>query len=218
MTESLSPTPVAPPKTVLDFLRENWPWVASLVYVYVTAIGMVQAWFQYRAFDLNVFEFSDLNDFLLAAFREPTSFLAVLGLVAYGALGIPLSMVSTKVREQRGAASSGLPVYFRMLLHGRMQKWVMYGIFVLMVVIAPYSAPMYLHDGYGEKWKGSVLADAKRVVHVQLKDIKTVKGPEGWIRSVVLIGITAKFVFLYVPKTKRLLIVPLTNLIAMAKE
>jgi len=214
MAEALSPTPVVPPKTVLDFLRENWPWVASLVYVYVTAIGMVQAWFQYRAFDLNVFEFSDLNDFLLAAFREPMSFLAVIGLVAYGALGIPLA----KVREKKGVASSGLPALLHVLARGRMHKWIVYGTFVLVVVIAPYAAPWYLHDGYGEKWKRGVLADAKRVVHVRLKDVKTVKGPEGWIRSVVLIGITAKFVFLYVPQTKRLLIVPLTNLVAMAKE
>ena len=56
-------------------------WAAPIVYVYVTIVGMFQSWFQFNAFGINVFEFSGLNDFLLAAFRKPLSFLVIIGTV-----------------------------------------------------------------------------------------------------------------------------------------
>jgi hypothetical protein len=34
----------------LTMLKENWAWFASLSYIYVTIVGMVQAWLQFRAF------------------------------------------------------------------------------------------------------------------------------------------------------------------------
>ena len=211
MTSPVIHPTATPPRTILDFLRENWQWVAPLIYVYVTAVGMVQAWLQFQRFHLNIFEFSELNDFLLAAFREPLSFLAVLGLVAYGALGVLATLIFAKLRERRQAPGTGLPA-----LH-RTQKWTMWITFVTMVIIAPYFAPRLLHEGYGEEWKAKFLTDRERIVDVQLKDFKDTDDLDGWMRSLLLVGITGKFVFLYVPETKRILIVPVANLIAMTK-
>ena len=73
---------------LFGWFRDNWAWVAPLIYIYVTLTGMAQSWFQFNAFGINVFEFSELNDFLLAAFREPVSFLAILGLITYGGMGL----------------------------------------------------------------------------------------------------------------------------------
>ena len=62
--------------------RDNWTWVAPLLYLYVTAIGMTYSWLHFDAFQINVFDFAEINDFLLAAFREPKSFLSIVMLIA----------------------------------------------------------------------------------------------------------------------------------------
>ena len=63
--------------------RDNWTWAAPLVYLYVTIVGMVQSWFHFNEFQINVFDYAEINDFLLAAFREPKSFLYMLAMVLY---------------------------------------------------------------------------------------------------------------------------------------
>ena len=63
------------------WLRANWVWAAPLTYIYVTVFGMVQAWIRFNAFDINVFEFSGIEGFLMAAFREPLSFFIALWII-----------------------------------------------------------------------------------------------------------------------------------------
>ncbi|WP_020411179.1 hypothetical protein [Microbulbifer variabilis] len=55
----------------LDYLREHWALVASIGYLYLTSVGMVQSWTLFSRYDINIFEFAEINDFLLAAFRDP---------------------------------------------------------------------------------------------------------------------------------------------------
>ena len=83
----------------LGFLKENWKWAAPLFYIYVTIIGMVQSWLQFRVFGINVFEFSEINDFLLVAVREPLSFLVILGFVAYGGMLKIYQTINEKVEK-----------------------------------------------------------------------------------------------------------------------
>ena len=64
-------------------LRDNWTWIAPIGFLYVTYVGMFQSWMYFDAFGINVFEFAEFNDFLLAAFREPDSFLYLLVLLLY---------------------------------------------------------------------------------------------------------------------------------------
>ena len=51
----------------------------------VTFIGVIYSWRLYSLFGVNVFDFAEANDFLLAALKEPFAFLMsviTLGLVA----------------------------------------------------------------------------------------------------------------------------------------
>lgn len=62
-------------KSILVFLRDHWALVASIGYLYLSIMGMSQAYFFYQSFGINIFEFSELNDFALAAFKEPKTLL-----------------------------------------------------------------------------------------------------------------------------------------------
>lgn len=61
--------------SILVFLRDHWALVASIGYLYLSIMGMSQAYFFYQSFGINIFEFSELNDFALAAFKEPKTLL-----------------------------------------------------------------------------------------------------------------------------------------------
>ena len=69
---------------MLKLAKDHWTWFTSFVYIYVSVVGMVDAWKHFNAFGINVFEFAEINDFLLAAFREPQSFLVILLLIVLG--------------------------------------------------------------------------------------------------------------------------------------
>lgn len=51
--------------------------VISGLYLLSSAIGMLDSWWYFRQFGINVFLHSDLADFLLASFRSPTAWLVV---------------------------------------------------------------------------------------------------------------------------------------------
>jgi hypothetical protein len=63
-------------------LLANHPGVGiSALYVVSSAIGMLDSWWYYRQFNISIFFYSDVADFLLASFRSPTAWFVV-GLTA----------------------------------------------------------------------------------------------------------------------------------------
>jgi len=68
-----------------EFFLANPTVVLSLLYLYVTAIGMLYSAVLYGRFGINVFDYSEIGDFLLAAFKNPVAFLSGVLLAAVGA-------------------------------------------------------------------------------------------------------------------------------------
>jgi len=193
----------------LPLLKENWAWAAPLIYIYVTIVGMVQAWFQFRAFGINVFEFSELNDFLLAAFREPLSFLAILGIIAYGGIGMGVTKIVERIRK----AKSGQSLSW---IH-KFQRWMMNVTFILLVLIAPYFGPLTLHKGYGDEWKEDFLSNPDRKVKATFKDMDKYESNAGWVDNLVLIGTTDKYVFFFDESKREILTAPLSNVLLIRR-
>lgn len=63
---------------VQKWMHDNWIWMGSVSYVYVSCVGMIQSWMYFDTFGINVFEFAEINDFLIAAFRKPFSFVCLI--------------------------------------------------------------------------------------------------------------------------------------------
>jgi hypothetical protein len=71
-----------------EYLKElflaNPTAILSLMYLYVTAIGMLYSFLLYRNFEISIFDYSEIGDFLLAAFKNPIAFLSGGFLAAIG--------------------------------------------------------------------------------------------------------------------------------------
>ncbi len=87
MNAEPQPSAATSSPTILSFLKDHWALLASVGYLYLTVVGMALSWSLYQRYGINVFEFAELNDFLLASFREPLAFLATVVVAVYG---IPL--------------------------------------------------------------------------------------------------------------------------------
>src|SRR5215216_3918889 len=75
--------------------------VASLLYLYVTGIGLFYSWFLYRRFGINIFDYSESSDFLLAALKNPGA-LILIAIQAVGVLGL---LALGEVREGEGLST-----------------------------------------------------------------------------------------------------------------
>jgi hypothetical protein len=71
---------------LLDFLQSNTTAALTLLYVYVSAIGMLYSYFLYRDFGISIFDHSEIADFLLAAFRNPGALVSAIALASIAAL------------------------------------------------------------------------------------------------------------------------------------
>jgi len=102
--ESASVVESTPSSPIARFLA-NHPGVAvSALYLVASAIGMLDSWWYYRQFNINIFFYSDLADFLLASFRSPTAWLVV-GLTA---LITALDQLGSRRWGRAGSASRRL--------------------------------------------------------------------------------------------------------------
>jgi hypothetical protein len=77
-------------------LRKHPAIAVTLAYLYVSTIGVVYLWGLFTAFGLNVMDFAETNDFLLAAFKEPRVFAYAVGITLFS-----LSSLAWWVRSRR---------------------------------------------------------------------------------------------------------------------
>ncbi len=86
-TEEFVPPPATPPSSSLvqvirrsmKFIFENYTPIFGLLYVYSTGIGIVYSYLIYSKFRINIFDYAEIGDFLLAAFKYPSVLLLVAG-------------------------------------------------------------------------------------------------------------------------------------------
>jgi hypothetical protein len=81
---------------VKGILLNNPALSLSLLYVYVTVIGMLYSAVLYGGFGINIFDYSEIADFLLSALKNPVALLAVVLLIGAFAVLIALWMLLSK--------------------------------------------------------------------------------------------------------------------------
>jgi hypothetical protein len=69
---------------VKGFFHDNPTFVLTLLYLYATAIGIIYSSVLYGRFGINIFDYSEIADFLLAAFKNPVALVAAGVLVVMG--------------------------------------------------------------------------------------------------------------------------------------
>ena len=183
----------------LDYLREHWALAASLGYLYLTSLGMIQSGMLFSKYKINIFEFAEINDFLLAAFREPLPLLAGLGVMIY--VGIAFSFLY-KRQKSRGVEA---PQLFRSKA------------MVINLVVSAMAMPILIQITFTHIGGESIFSsDYQREVSISLRrgslpginDLNSAK--------LQLIGTSENFVFLYEENSKQPLIIPTSNLVGIA--
>ena len=173
----------------------------------MSAIGMSQAYLFYNSFDINVFEYSELNDFALAAFKEPKIFLIGLALSAYMAV-ILLVTQSTALLLAR--------FYFKKKIDAgslRTQSKAISALTILFIFIVPIIWPNIINDNYSDDWKKDYLDNPHNQASIKLR-VSSVHGiKNGDIKNLTILGTTDKYYFFYDKKMEMTLMIPISNIL-----
>jgi hypothetical protein len=164
-------------------LAEHPALLVSALYFVASLIGLVYSWAFLRGFGINVFQYADISDFLLASLKEPFTWILAIFAVALAVFDNFMSL-----RTQRRGPSR----FFRWYGSERYRQ-INYITSVLMVVVFLFSFATYkeraIRDGMGE------------IISVHLTDSSAPA-------QHVMLGTTSRFVFLYDQATERVYIHP----------
>ncbi|NIL94765.1 MAG: hypothetical protein GTO71_10090 [Woeseiaceae bacterium] len=173
--------------SITNLLRTHPALIVSAFYLASSVIGMFYSWAYLRHFGINVFNYSQISDFLLASLKEPVTW--VLAVVA-----VLLIMGDNAMSRRYGSKS-----------HSRWTAW--YGSpryrllnnFVAILIVFTF---IYLFAA----WRADDALDGEgKFVDVMFAD-------SGAATTEMLLGTTGQFVFLYDNQTERVDIHPIENI------
>jgi len=159
----------------------------SALYVAASVVGMFYSWAYLRRFGINVFNYAQISDFLLASLKEPFTW----GLVILAIVLVMLDNASSRrfARKERGKwlAWYGSPRY-RMVNNFA-------AIYVVLLFIYTFATVQAKDTRAGEG----------KIVDVMFAD-------SGAATTALLLGTTGQFVFLFDDDTERVDIHPIENI------
>lgn len=174
------------PGLIRSLLSEHPALLVSVVYVAASTIGMVYSWDYLRHFGINVFNYAQIGDFLLASLKEPFTWLLVIAALVLMVLDNTMSL-----RAQR----KGTPRWLRWYGSNR------YRAFNHLVTVGMIL--LFLHV-YADNRVEETLAGNGEMVRVLLADgSKPIEA--------LLLGTTGQFIFLFDATTGRVDIHPNEN-------
>jgi hypothetical protein len=209
-TPALTPEQVgeAPPPTRLRevgksaftrIIREHPTLMLTLLYLALTFVGVVHDFFFYLYFKINVLDYSETGDFLLAALRNPVAVLLAM-------LPIPLFVIVRRWGQTLRKRSRTYEKYQaqldRMGLSTLAARAAGAAVFIIVYVVLfselyAFAEAKRMHEGKGQ-----------RVAFLRNDGIASDEQP-------ILLGTTGKFIFLYYPSRKATEIVPIDNTTAL---
>ncbi len=182
---------IDPNSRMTRIFREHPALLVSAFYVAASTIGMFYAWAYLRHFGLNVFNYAQISDFLVASLKEP--FTWVLVFVAVGV--VMLDNASSRRVERKGPGRwfswYGTPRY----------RFVNNYVAILLVPLFIY---LYAEDK----------ADNTRAGDGKFVDVTYADGDAATSR--MLLGTTGQWVFLYDNLTERVEVYPLESIDSIA--
>jgi hypothetical protein len=167
--------------------REHPALLVSAFYVAASVIGMFYSWAYLSRFGINVFNYAQLGDFLLASLKEPSTW----ALVFLAAALVLIDNASSRRLEKRGLGKwlgwYGSPRY----------RFV--NNFVAIAMILGFIF-VYAHSQARDTKSGEA----------KLVDVTFAEGGE--VKTSTLIGTTGQFIFLYDVNTARVDIHPIESI------
>ena len=164
-------------------LQRHPALLISALYVVASTIGMLFSWDYLRRFGINVFNYAQIGDFLLASLKEPMTWALV---VVAGVLVF---------------ADNAFSRWWQRKERSRWTRW--YGSSryrVLNYVIALLMVVFFI-DGYAKYKARQTFDGGGQLIEYQLVESNT-------RRSATLLGTTAQFIFLFDAETRKVQVLP----------
>jgi hypothetical protein len=203
-------------KKVGQFFVANPTLILSLLYALLTGVGILSSWSLYKEFEINIFDYAEIGDFLVAAFKSPGAlfnlayFLVTVLLSFLVVASLPLWVPwMTRVLYFGSSQHSESAERFRRFMYFSL------GLFPPIWVVA-------LGVIYGQ-WviqarTEAVAQDIKDGVQprltVQYRSFSNSAG-HVTIPKLQLIGSTQRFAFFYDKNNKRTIVVPQAQIVAI---
>lgn len=173
--------------------QEHPALLFTLIYFLASTIGMLFSWSLYRDFDVNVFAYAEITDFLMAALREPVTFLLAAGSLVVAWIIWWLALKEQRLIERKPPKSRIGKLYAAQSTWFANSRWT-----VIFVVVMYAGAFITLYaDEKGKQLRNGI---GKQVVVVQ--DNAVSDGP------LMLLGTTSRLVFVFDRDTEQVSIVP----------
>ena len=172
-----------PGQRLFTVFREHPALIASGLYVLASFVGMFWSWAYLSHFGINVFNYAQISDFLLASLKEPFTWLLVV---------LAFTMVQADNAYSRRVGRRAKTKWFRWYGSSRYRMINNVGVIALVCVFIFVYATLeaeYTRDGEGES-------------------VDVIFEQGGAARTATLLGTTSLFVFLYDPATGRVDIHP----------
>ncbi len=210
MTETNSTNTDAGQQFGIAFLLHHNPGlVITLAYLAISFLGLLFSWSLFREFDINIFNFTEVSDFLLAAMREPMTFV-----MAGTALLVTWILDwLAKLEVKHWAPKNPTSKFGR--FYKRFSKAINRHPITPMLIFLFYS---YLFISLYGNWKAeSIKAGEGQVIRVQLTE-PIASGGDGQtggnvIIEGILLGSTNRYLFLYDPDSKITSAMPEENIV-----
>jgi hypothetical protein len=176
---------------LLSILREHPALLVSAFYVAASVIGMFYAWSYLRFFDINVFNYSQISDFLLASLKEPYTWALVF---------VTVTLVWGDNANSRRVARKGPSKWFRWYASPRYR---FINNFVAIYVVLSF---IYIFASF----------EARDTKKGEGKVVDVTFAESGEVSTSMLLGTTGQFVFLYDPLTERVDVHPIESIHAIS--
>jgi len=178
-------------KRLYAVIGEHPALLVSGLYVAASVVGMFWSWSYLRVFGINVFNYAQVTDFLIASLKEPFTWV----LVVLAVLMVKADNAYSLRVEKRGKTR-----WFRWYGSPRYRFINNFGVVALIGTFIFIYATLEAED---------TQEGGGRVVDVTFE-------PGGAATSATLLGTTGQFLFLYDPLTERVDIHPFENVHAIS--
>ncbi len=185
------------------YLRNNPGLALSVSYASLTMCGMLYSASFYHEFNVSILKLANISDLLIVGFSEPAAMLMFMGglLVAWSADRVTLYFYRKQQLWQEKPKSIQRRVMMLLLYSPTKSSQVIVMMLMLFVMYA------YLFVSEFAKWQSKRIKTGhgrQVLVHSQAAGIQS--------KSMILLGSTTEFLFVYDPTNERAEIIPVENI------
>jgi hypothetical protein len=209
---------------VKEFFLENPTLVLSLLYLYATSMGLLYSAVLYARFGINILDYAEISDFLLAAFKNLFPLLAAgasvlfyLALLAYaGSVRKPQArrdklQYEASIRSNTGSDEHLTPLQKHQRFVGKM--WDVMALAILLA-ISVVSSALFLTYSVAGRDASSIKDGETTAVDVRYRSFLSSTG-QVKEAGLALIGATQKAVFFYDVDAKHTIVIPQAQIVSI---